>query len=154
MPRILNLNNYVPTTDIEQATLKIVPMTLSDGSQPKEILFIGKKSKRYIVSADMLDDAVWAPTVLVSKDGTPQEYANVVDWWFSQAETNEEYRSVLESTFRNLQNLPKVIGSAHRWLTTTAAFTVNHRGKYAKRKTEIGKFLNNWLNRALEQQMR
>ena len=152
MPRILNLNNYVATTNPHEASLKIVMQELPDGSIPAPLYFIGKRSKRYAVNIDTLESAKWNPRIMIDIDGTPAEYKEIVDWWFNNAQDDSDYKQTLAESFESLKDPVKHIKNAHHWLKTEAAYFVNGVGKYTKRKKEIGKYLENWLRRQLERQ--
>jgi len=150
---ILNLNNYVPTTDQTKATLKIVPLAAEDGSQGPPLFFIGKRSKRFMVTPENMDDALWNKNVFLDDKLSPRDYMTVVDWWFDKAQEDEEYKEIIGATFKHLNDLSVQINKAHRWLLTTGAHTVSGSGKFNKRKKNIGKFLDHWLNKALDNQM-
>lgn len=150
--KVLNLNNYEVTTDLEKASLKIIPHASKDGTQLPAVLWVGVKSKRFEVTTENKDTTEWHPRIFNSDKGDPKEYCAVVDWWFAEASKNEEYKERVYNTYRNLNNIADHIKKAHNWLCTEGAYFQDTKGKYDKRKKEIGKFLDNWLSRSLTHQ--
>jgi hypothetical protein len=149
--RALNLNNYVQVETEEEATLKIIPHVNKDGTQLPPMFFLGIKSKRFEVTIENMSSTVWHPAIIIdSETCSPEDYIKMVDWWFEKARENEDYVEMLADTFKNLRNHSDDIRKAMAWLKTTSAYNLTGRGKYAKRKKEVGKFLMNWLNRAVD----
>lgn len=149
MTRRLNLNNYNIVDKLEDASLVIVPFDIEEDKQP--LLYLANKLGKKPVVLDT-KDAVWTPTVFISKDGTPDEYCTRVHWWFDNA--TGEYKQQVQDVYRNIDDLKSHLKLAKLWLLTEAAYKVNRTGSYYKRKEDVNKFLRGWLNRSFEKQMR
>jgi hypothetical protein len=70
-----------------------------------------------------------------------------VDWWYSEAMKNEEYRSIINTNFnRSGFDVKKEFELSHNWLKKLDA--------KSERKTHIHKFVWKWLNRGYNKHVR
>ena len=145
--RRLNLNNYITVDTEDKASLIIIPWQVDGKDQPPIYL----KSKRTPkLKVDDVTTATWIPTIEISKKGTPEEYNMRVNWWFDNS--SDWYKQQIADTYKNLSNLQTVIQQAKTWLLTTGSYTQSTTGEYIKRRSDINKFLKNWLRKNLNQQ--
>ena len=143
--RKLNLNNYEPCTNEEEADIIIVPLE-KNGIQPKNLLFKKKNKGEFDVTAEKIRSgkAIWYPAVKISQKGTPNEYNECIRWWFNNA--TDEYRTLINRTYSRYKDIEYEVSKAMGWLLTNSS-VVTRNGKFPKRKNDINKFLNNWLSK-------
>jgi hypothetical protein len=146
--RILNLNNYtiVPEGD---ATLKVV-LRAAEGETPLVLFLRGRpqaKNRNYASYADMKSGKVkWNKAIEIEATGSPEEYIELVDWWFGEATKDRSYADSINDTYIALGDVAGAIYELKDWLTGDCAFDVNLKGEWLNRKTHINRFLRNRLN--------
>jgi len=147
--RLLNLNNYEPVSDIGDATLRIRPKKLADGTQLPDMYFktIRTNGKAIVTHIDVENGtAVWSPTVTLDTKGTPEQYIELIEWWFRGAQKNESYSRMINEVYEILGDILTPMLEAKAWLLE-AASDVNMSGGYPRRKSQLNKFVRNWMNK-------
>jgi hypothetical protein len=144
-PKVINLNDYekVDTKDELEGyqSIIIIPWMSDDGIQPPAI-FVRKGEFKgdYIVDTT---DVVWHKEAYISKEGSNEDYAKRVDWWFSEAAKNQEYCALINSTFnKNQFDVKMSVEKARAWVKTHLI--------PAARKTHMHKYLWNWLVKGMQ----
>ena len=150
--RTLNLNNY-DIVGKDEATLKIVPKELEDGTQPPAIYLRSNKrnANKPVTVADIEEGtAVWSPTVRIDTSGSPKDYIRLIRWWFEQSGKDEDYVDGIQTKYHQIKDVVEEVLKAKYWLTETAAYRVNAAGEYFKRPEQIGRFLKGWMSRVIK----
>jgi hypothetical protein len=147
-PKRLNLNKWtrVETEDATEGydTLIITPQRYVDGTQPPELYF--KRGEPLIPDITDTDNSVWYKDCHISKQGSELEYCKRVDWWFNNAENDEEYKEIINATFNHHSfNVKMSWDKAKIWLK---------RQLPDCRKTYIHKFVWNWMTKGIQMQLR
>ena len=145
--RTLNLNNYsvVPKAD---ATLKVV-LFEKDGIAPAPLFLRGNIARKEGVKFSEIDSVAWNPTIEIDITGTPDEYINLVKWWFTNAGNSDDFYEMITTKYARIKDVVYQIRLAKAWLIERA-YTVNGKGEYLQRRTNVNKFLKGWLNRILK----
>lgn len=144
--RCLNCNNYIAVPEHE-ATFKIVPMKLKDGTQPPPIWLRHKGSKGGVKAED-LENTVWEPSVKLDLFQDTRDYKDCIHWWFREMAKDDEYKTGLVEIYGEeyKSELRTELIKIKKWLIDNAGFR-NRNGKYTKRKKDINMFVTRWLNK-------
>lgn len=146
MARTMNLNNYVKC-DEGEATLKIVPFKLKDGTQPPAINLKHKGTTKGLKFKDITKDTVWEAGIKFDITQDTSDYKSCVYWWTKNATT--EFKEALLEEYSGLfsaEELSRKIKSLKNWLTENAGYK-NKNGKYTKRKIKFNQFIRTCLNK-------
>jgi hypothetical protein len=146
--RRINLNNYAKVGSAEEAGDKgicVIPFRV-EGVEQAPIFFkpLVEKSKREVTQSTM-SATEWNSGIIIDDRGTPDEYSDLVRWWFSNA--SKEYVDRLKAQFK-IQNFEAEVMRAKSWLLDVSAYEITGNGRWSKRKKNIDRFLKTWLNRA------
>jgi hypothetical protein len=141
-PKKINLNDYERVQTIGEldgySSIIIIPYMMDDGTQPAALFLRRGEKKNEIYD---VDDIVWDKDVVISKRGTVEEYAKRVDWWYSNAANDPEYRAMINENFsKNQYDVKMAWGKAIAWLK---------RQTPSARKTHLHKFMWEWLSKGL-----
>lgn len=146
-PKKINLNTWervqeLPDLDGYQSLI-LTPHKLEDGTQLPDLYYRRGLSK--FLEIDKVDEVDWHKNIRISKEGTETDYAYRVRWWFENAEKDEEYKEIINSTFNRKEYPLKTEWEKLKyWLI---------RQSYSSRKTFIHKFAWNWLTRNMHRHL-
>lgn len=145
--RTLNMNKYniVPEDD---ATLKIIPFMLADGTQPPPLFVRSVSSPVGGLLAKDLDNTEWDPAIKIDVKQEPHDYRKCVIWWFLKMSGDDLYKQRIIETYGKSykNNLRREVQKIKNWLLDNAGYK-NKNKKYTRRKTNIGQFVTTWLNK-------
>lgn len=146
-PIKINLNKWVKVNDGDNIdgyqTMYITPQKLDNGTQLPDIVF--RKDELIIPLLEDCSDVTWEKSIHISNRGTEEEYSKRVDWWFDSAIQDPEYRNNINESFnKNGFDVRMSWEKAKQWLKYCTP---------SKRKTNIHKFIWNWLNIGMNWQL-
>lgn len=147
-PKKINLNQWerVKTADEMEGYqgLIIVPIALPDGTQLPNIYF--RKGEFKHNEIDDVESVEWNKDIRISKEGSDDEYAERVNWWYSNALTNEEYRQLINTEFNKEGfDVKKQWNLSQNYLK---------KFNYSARKTYLHKYVYNWLRNEFHKYLR
>jgi len=138
-----NFNNYELVDSELKATHIIIPF-INNGKESPPI-YLRSKRATPVVKMTVDDGVAWTPTLKIDTNGHPSDYIKLVMWWFDNA--TDDYRDSIEHIYKDMPSFEDSRNRAKKWLMTEAAFRTNPTGKFNNRKSDVGKFMINWLNR-------
>lgn len=143
----IDLNKWEKVSSEEDITgykgLVIIPIKMPDGTKPPNLFFRqGDPRSDDIIDTDSV---IWTKKSSISNKGSQEEYNKRVDWWFSNAENDIEYKGIINDTFNKYGfNVKMSWEKAKAWLKNCIP---------SDRKTNIHKYVWNWLTKGFQWQL-
>lgn len=146
-PTKLNLNDFEQVTTVEELQdhvgLILTPKKLNNGTQLPNLYF---RKPIKVIEIEDVDQVEWFRDIRISKEGTLDDYAHRVKWWFENALKDDKYKTILNDTFnRNGFEIAKSWALAENYL---------YKLTPSQRKTYIAAFVWRWLSRGMSNHLR
>ena len=138
--------NLYDKVDEENATFRIRPFDLPDGTQLPYIYLRGNgNNARVIITVEDINigRTPWTPDVYIDIKSGEKDYKLLVDWWFYQAQDDVEYHKTIDTKYAELKDLNQHISKVYTWLIDKG---------YEAGKKNLDEFLTKRLDQDLKSQ--